>query len=98
MPLILVGLSAWAWTGIASAVAAVGGYGMIKGANALQAKRLMKAYEGGGQAALRKQIFEEGLATCSEHADYVMADCLSALTPDAITASATTVTTTTAKS
>lgn len=93
MPLILVGLSAWAWTGVASAVAAVGGYGLVKGANIMQARRLQKAFEGGGQAALRKQIFEEGLASCSEHADYVMAEFLSALEPATIAASTTTVTT-----
>jgi hypothetical protein len=93
MPIILVGLSAWAWTGIASAVTAVGGYGLVKGANVLQARRLAKAFEAGGHAGLRKQVFEEGLATSSEHADYVVAEILSALAPAAIAAAPTTVTT-----
>ena len=93
MPLILIGLSSWAWTGIATAVTALGGYGLVKGANVLQARRLARAFEGGGHAALRKQVFEEGLATCSEHADYIVAEFLSALAPAAIAAAPTSVTT-----
>jgi hypothetical protein len=93
MPLILIGLHAWTWTAIATVTAMVGGFGLNKGAYMLQARRLARAYEEGGQTALRKQIFEEGLASSSEHCDYVMNDFLAALAPSTVVSSSTTTTT-----
>lgn len=88
MPLILLGLSGWAVTGIATAVTAVLGFGTYKVANALQARRLKAAFEKGGREALREAIFEEGLATCSEHADMVERHFLGALTAPPVAAPA----------
>lgn len=88
MPLILLGLSGWAVTGIATAVTAVVGFGGYKLTNVLQARRLKAAFEKGGRTGLREAIFEEGLASCSEHADMVERQFLGALTASPVAAPA----------
>jgi hypothetical protein len=77
---IVVGLSAWAWGGIvtgSAAAAAVAGNAI---ANRRQAYRLQAAYEEGGKRALKRAIYDEGLAVNPEHCEMLALELIAAMT------------------
>ena len=76
---IVVGLSAWAWGGIVTGVGAAG-WASNAIANRRQAQRLQAAYEEGGKRALKRAIYDEGLAANPEHCEMLALEMIAAMT------------------